>query len=73
MPELSGRRRLHGGTDSAPGGRVKAEAAGGGGAKAPALTRSSGADTLKPRNSTLTAKTVAHHPQPASDRRFGEV
>ncbi len=59
MPELSGRRRLPGGTESASGGRVKALSRASGGAKAPALTRTSNADTLKPRNSTLTAKTVA--------------
>src|SRR4249920_1265621 len=59
MPELSGKRRLHGGTESASGGRVKAVSRVSGGAKAPALTRTSNADTLKPRNSTLTAKTVA--------------
>ena len=59
MPELSRRRRLHGGTDSAPGGRVKAASRVSGGAKAPALTRTSDADTLKPRNSTLTPKIVA--------------
>ena len=59
MPELSGKRRLHGGTESASGGRVKAVSRVSGGAKAPALTRKSNADTLKPRNSTLTAKTVA--------------
>ncbi len=60
MPELSGRRRLHGGTDSASGGRVKAVSRASGGAKAPALTRTSDADTLKPRKSTLTEKTVAY-------------
>jgi hypothetical protein len=60
MPELSGRRRLHGGTESASGGRVKAVSRASGGAKAPASTRAPDADTLKPRNSTLTAKTVAH-------------
>jgi hypothetical protein len=59
MPESSRTRRLHGGTESAPDGRVKAASRASGGAKAPALTRTSGADTLKPRNSTLTAKTVA--------------
>src|SRR5271166_3392491 len=59
MPELSGKRRLHGGTESASGGRVKAVSRASGGAKAPALTRRSDADTLQPRNSNLTAKTVA--------------
>ena len=67
MRELTGRRRLHGGTESAPGERVKAVSRASGGAKAPALTRTSDADTLKPRNSTLTAKTVA---SPAG-RRWG--
>ena len=60
MPELSGRRRLHGGTASASGGRVKAVSRASGGAKAPALTRTSDADTLKPRKSILTPKSVAH-------------
>ena len=37
MPELSGKRRLHGGTESASGGRVKAVSRVSGGAKAPSL------------------------------------
>jgi hypothetical protein len=80
MPELSGRRRLHGGTGSAPGGRVKAVSRVSGGAKALALTRTSDADTLKPRNSTLTAKTVASSPaverpegRPSKGRLWGEA
>ena len=59
MPELSASRALHGGTKSADGGRVKADSRVSGGAKAPALTRTSAADTLKTRKSPLTAKTVA--------------
>ena len=59
MPELRNRRRLHGGEKSEPGARVKAEAAGGGGASAPALRRATGSDTIKTSNSTLTQKTVA--------------
>ena len=60
MPELRGPRRLHGGQKSEPGARVKAEAAEGGGASAPALRRATGSDMIKASKSTLTRKTVAH-------------
>ena len=60
MHELKDRRRLHGGTRSADGGRVKAASRASGGAKAPALTRPTAADTLKQGKSNLTDKTVAH-------------
>ncbi len=60
MPELRGPRRSHGGQRSEPGARVKAEAAEGGGASAPALRRATGSDIIKASKSTLTSKTVAH-------------
>ncbi len=60
MPELRGLRRLHGGQKSERGARVKAAAAAGGGASAPALRRATDSDTIKASKSTLTVKTVAH-------------
>ena len=71
MPELRGPRRWHGGQKSEPGARVKAEAAKGGGAKAPALRRATGSDMIKASKSTLTDKTVAHFLRTAR-RRFPE-
>jgi len=70
MPELTARHRLHGGTKSASDAPVKAVSRASGGAPAPALTRASDADTLKPRKSTLTSKTVAY-PRPLSQREWG--
>ena len=60
MPELRKLRRLHGGQKSERGARVKAAAAAGGGASAPALRRATDSDTIKASKSTLTVKTVAH-------------
>ena len=57
--ELRRRRRLLESQESADGERVKAASRVSGGAKAPALTRSTAADTIKTSNSTLTANTVA--------------
>jgi hypothetical protein len=60
MPESKASRRLHGGAKSASIARVKADSRDSGGAFAPALTRTMDADTIKPRKSRLTVKTVAH-------------
>lgn len=56
------RRRKHGGQNSADGERVKAASRASGGAQAPALTRSTAAETIKASNSTLTCNTVAEEP-----------
>lgn len=66
---LRDRRRKHGGQDSADGERVKAASRASGGAQAPALTRSTAAETLKARNSTLTSNTVAEARSEAEPRR----
>ena len=70
MPESKAFRGLHGGARSATVARVKAASRDSGGALAPALTRTTDADTIKPRKSRLTAKTVAHpSPLPVNGAR----
>jgi hypothetical protein len=69
MPELKAPRPLHGGTRSGPGARVKADSRDGGGALAPALTRATGPDTLKPRQGSelrLMVDTVSSEASPQS-------